>query len=65
MYTPCAIQAPSFELHILLADHRLAIVAPFLDEFLPALLLDVVSWWSGLGGHLNRRRVDEKDVEGR
>jgi hypothetical protein len=38
-----------FELHIVLADHRLAIVAPFLDEFLPALLLDVIVGRGGLG----------------
>jgi hypothetical protein len=41
------------EPHILLPDHGLAVVAPFLEEFLPAFFLDVVvrRGGLGLGGH--------------
>ena len=50
----CAGRAPSAdERHVLLADHRLAVLAPLVDELGAALLLDVVvrGGGLGLGGH--------------
>src|SRR6185503_1289011 len=48
-------QAPGglLELHVLLADDALAVIAPLLEEFLPALFLDVIvgGGRAGMRGH--------------